>query len=130
VRDQYGWVPKEGTAIVRDPSGTTRWWTFAGLRSNSGLAAVLGPLSGGADRAENLSIPLDSGADVEKLRERLSSTQDFESIEIPVDEDALKAMKFSDCLPLALAKRVISTRMVDEGHIRTCINEPIRAATL
>lgn len=37
IRNDLSWIDATTTAIVRDPAGATRWWTFAGLRANTML---------------------------------------------------------------------------------------------
>ena len=130
LRDQYGWVSQEGTSLTVDTSGGTRWWTFAGLRANTTLAAALSSLAEGPGRAENLSVPLQGHASANSLTGQLSRPEAIRSVDVPIDEEALKGMKFNECLPPAIAARVFRSRMVDETHARECAQGPIRSVSL
>ena len=44
VRQQFSWVDLDSTAVVRDSAGTSRWWTFAGIRANLMLGELIGRL--------------------------------------------------------------------------------------
>ena len=45
--EEFAWLDEGSTVIVRDTSGSSRWWTFAGFRANAALRATLGPLAEG-----------------------------------------------------------------------------------
>ena len=131
LRLDFSWVDDRGTAIVRDPAGTSRWWTFAGLRSNMVLGELAGPLRLPTSREHNLSIRLRDGVNAEKLRARLGDgPADAAESLFPVSDDAVDSLKFSGCLPTELAARTLMKRGSDTRSVETCLREPIGHVTL
>lgn len=131
VRDDFSWVDPDSTAVVEDGAGATRWWTFAGLRANTALGELLGPLRRQASREGNLSIRLRDRTGVEEVRRRLARV-DAAAWEpaVHVADDAVDALKFSACLPRAIAVRTLRARSADGAAARTCAAEPMRGVTL
>ena len=100
IRQTFSWVDDTGTAIVRDTTGASRWWTFAGLRANMMLGELIGPLRLPTSREDNLSIRLRDGASVEELKRRLDDVNvAAKEGAFPVTAAAVDALKFSVCLP-------------------------------
>ena len=69
MHQHFSWVDTTATAIVRDTSGASRWWTFAGLRANTMLGELIGTHRLPTAREENLSIRL-KGRDRRRRPER------------------------------------------------------------
>ena len=131
LRHDFSWVDDRGTAIVRDPAGTSRWWTFAGLRSNMALGELAGPLRLPTSRERNLSIRLRDGVTAEELRARLRhGPADTAEGLFPVSDDAVNSLKFSGCLPGELASHTLRKRGSDTRSVQRCLREPIRHVTL
>jgi len=42
-----------------------------------------------------------------------------------IDADAITALKFSDCLPPALAQRMLQVRAMDVAGVRDVFSEPV-----
>ena len=59
------------TIVERGTDGSSRWWTFAGLRANVELAARLTGLRDHVTQRDNLSITLSTDATVEDVRAAL-----------------------------------------------------------
>lgn len=111
LRDQFSWLPPDGLALVQEQSDRLRWWTFAGLLANTALAQVLaGPTS---PRPDNLSLVLPASS-----REALEALRSAPApIEPVVTEDAVKGLRFSDCLPADLATRTLAARARDDEAV-------------
>lgn len=131
VCEEFAWVDSSGTAVVRDATGASRWWTFAGLRANSTLGEMIGGLRREASREENLSIRLADGAAIDDLKKQLDqvSLEDRERA-FPLTEEALDSLKFSLCLPRELARRTLRERGSDPQAVAECLSEPIRDVTV
>ena len=129
IRDDFSWIDATGTAVVRDPAGAARWWTFAGLRANTTLGQLIGPLRQSRSREENLAIRLADGATVEDLKSRLGDADATGNV-VPVTDAAVDSLKFSACLPRELAVRALRARGSDPGAVRACRGEPIRQVVL
>ncbi len=127
LREDFAWVDDTTTAVVRGPAGASRWWTFAGLRANTALGELIGPLRQPASREDNLSIRVVDDADVEALGNALRRAAAEGPREVfPVADDAVESLKFSACLPRALARRTLRERGADRGAVEACLREPMR----
>ncbi|KAA0252885.1 MAG: DEAD/DEAH box helicase [Acidobacteria bacterium] len=128
LRQQFGWVPAEGTALVEESPGRVRWWTFAGLKANAALADALA--SGGATIAsrDNLSIAVlapalpDVSARVGRLREAGAALEPTSLV-----ADAVDGLKFSDCVPRDLALAILRRRLSDSDAVARVLGEPVLA---
>ena len=131
IRGSFSWVDAAGTVIVRDTTGASRWWTFAGLRANTTLGNVIGTLRLPTTREDNLSIRLRDGVGVEELRRRLdAATVEATQGALPVTDEAVDSLKFSACLPRELAARTLRVRGSDPSAVHSCLQEPIRQVKL
>ncbi len=132
LQQNFSWVDTTGTAVVRDPAaGTNHWWTFAGLRANTSLGQLTGPLRLPVSREDNLSIRLRDDVGVEDMRRRVGDRPtDTIGDVFPVTTDAAESLKFSSCLPEELALRTIHQRGSDAQGVRRCLEEPIRSVVL
>ena len=131
VRQQFSWVDLDSTAVVRDSAGTSRWWTFAGIRANLMLGELIGRLRLPTLREDNLSIRLRDGTTVEDLKRRLAEERDEVTAKaFPITEHAVDALKFSACLPKQLALRTLQERGHDPEGVRACRRSPIQSISL
>lgn len=131
IRQDFSWVDATDTAMVRDRTGANRWWTFAGLRANTVLGELSGPLRLPTAREDNLWIRLRDGVGIEELKLRLHrATSDATAGVFPIADDAVDSLKFSACLPRKLAARTLRQRGSDARGVRACLREPIRQVTL
>lgn len=113
---------RRGHGSVVIESTRARWWTWAGQRANSSLVDALGDLA--ASAGDDLSIGLDPGrASTAAVREALG---DLDPDDLPtpgIAADFADNMKFSDCLPDALALEVARQRLVDPAGVRRALEE-------
>jgi ATP-dependent helicase Lhr and Lhr-like helicase len=128
LRREFAWVEDGTTAFVREEGQPPRWWTFAGLRANRVLAAHLPGLSEPAPRADNLHVRLSPCTDAEALRAAIALLP--QALEPAIDLSTLAGLKFSECLPDALATRVLLRRESDHAGVQRCISAPLRTAIL
>jgi ATP-dependent Lhr-like helicase len=126
LRAEFAWVEEGHTAVVREASGRTRWWTFAGLRANTALSGFLGQLADSSGAWGNLAITLVPDVKGNDLQSRLGGAS-LEAIiaEMPVSDAAIEGLKFSVCLPPLRARQVLRSRLVDVEGIRSCLEQPI-----
>ena len=111
LRNAMPWVDEQSTTVVRSGSETL-WWTFAGLLANQMITLALGDLSETPATADNLAIALKAGTDAKAVQERME-TATLERIAPVRPDDAMDALKFSSCLPLPLATRLLAARLED-----------------
>lgn len=135
TRDAFSWVEAGDTAVVRERSGASCWWTFAGLRANTVLGELLGEVRLAGAREENLSIRLRDGAGAGDVKERLAGLAraagaDAAQDAFPANDDAVESLKFAACLPRTLALRTLRARGSDREAVRACRREPLRQVVL
>jgi ATP-dependent Lhr-like helicase len=104
-------VDSAGPVITRE-GADVRWWTWAGFRANTTLAATLSDLTDQRQRFDDSGIRMRTdltrdmwAAGVADAAERLCLPE--------VDERALAGLKFSDALPLRLAESTLAARLAD-----------------
>jgi ATP-dependent Lhr-like helicase len=124
LRERFFWVKEGRTTLERDSDGRLSWWTFAGLRANTTLAHHLTPLRDQTGQRDNLAIALRPTTTLDELKQLIST---FGSRPTPVEiaADALDGLKFSACLPVALAKQVLARRLTDADAVRSTSTEPV-----
>lgn len=128
LKTDFSWIDEESTALVRK-GGTTNWWTFAGLRANAMLMVLLGDLVDAPSAPDNLSLQMKSQVDSQVVQRALDGVR-ADSSSIPVSEKALKELKFIECLPTALANRMLSERAADALGLIGTMNVPCRDVTI
>jgi ATP-dependent Lhr-like helicase len=129
LRNEMTWVDDQSTAIVRDSSGETQWWTFAGLRTNAMLAVALGDLVSATQVQDNLALPLRGSVRAEDVRQRLSEV-DVSKVLPPVSRQALDDLKFGSCLPQDLAVAMLGRRAAEAQALRAVVDETVRTVKL
>lgn len=111
LRDSYAWIEEGKTTLIIDNEGNATWWNFAGKLLNSAFKDVFADL---ADQvvAENECVTLRRIYLPEKLgssiREALN--RDNQNLAVLLEENFIKELKFSECLPQAEIDRELSER--------------------
>lgn len=129
LRREMAWVEDQSTAIVRDGEGVTRWWTFAGLRTNAMLSVALGDLVASPLVRDNLALPMRGSVRAEDLHERLAGV-DLSNVLPPVLPQALAELKFGSCVPQDLALAMLGRRSAEAQALRAVVAEPVRLVSL
>lgn len=115
-------VDADGTVVTTHVGGT-RWWTWAGGKTNAVLTAALetvDPDLVGEERShDNRQIGLAADAPVADIRAALSQARELVDgngvarLRPFVSQRAIDEMKFSDMLPPRLAQQTVQERMSD-----------------
>ncbi|MEU1594615.1 DEAD/DEAH box helicase [Streptomyces sp. NPDC005708] len=118
-----------GTVITRRPEGEVHWWTWAGHRANSTLAATLAPVVSPQQRTHAHCIRLRDDLTRQDWVNAVADTKD--GLSLPeVDGQALRGLKFSEALPPRLAEATLAARIADAEGARLTLAEPVRFITL
>ena len=127
LRQGVPWLREGGTTLVSDGESST-WWTFAGSHANAAIAAGLAQLGCRHVDHDNLSVTIDDVLPPEQLRSSIEAIRGRNPGDLvaPVSEEAIGQLKFSSCLPMDLARRVLELRMADEPAIRSVLSESVR----
>ena len=125
LREDAPWAGRDGTVLV-DDGQRRRWWTFAGLRANVTLAVELGAARGDG-RVDNLGVPI-AVTSATELRTLLakSLTPGFElKTDHPFARELAEQLKFTECVPDALALQEANTRLRDHIAVTAVLSSEI-----
>jgi ATP-dependent Lhr-like helicase len=114
-------VDQDGTVLQRG-SDMDLWWTFAGTKANSSLAAALG--AAGIEARSNAESVTLRNSDVAVLRSLKDSLSDG-SAQLTIDQAALDGLKFSAALPQQLAVRTLAERGSNHPRASSVAEGPI-----
>jgi ATP-dependent Lhr-like helicase len=130
LRAEYAWLPVEGTALIHEAPRKWRWWTFAGLRANATLAHDLARRGLALLGRNNYSLALagEGGAALlaAAIRELAAQSEPLRAA-LP-GEEAAAGLKFSFCVPQALARETLRQRWSDPGAVAVVLGEPVVVA--
>jgi ATP-dependent helicase Lhr and Lhr-like helicase len=120
LRGGFPWIELERTALVQTPDGTLRWWTFGGFRANLTLIPKLAELARCSIRIDNFALRFEDGVGLEAAEEaiRKLTNVDAQALRPWIDESALTGLKFSACLPVEMATRLLAERLADTDGAR------------
>jgi len=120
LRDEYPWVSPDSTSLVLMPNGQVRWWTFAGGVANTLLADALKPHCD--VKSDNLSLSFPTASSVDMVVGWLNGLQPENIKPIPAS-DAMKNLKFSECLSPGIASEVFTSRFDDRAGVVQALEE-------
>lgn len=126
ARFDMPWCHADSTAVVPSGPGVCEWWTFAGLRANATFAEAF-TAQGIKATAENFSIKVNTEASelqAATLDQVLESALGLWPASLGVK--ALDHLKFSDCLPPALAQEMLRARLSAHSGVKRVADEPVR----
>lgn len=103
----------EGPIITRDEKGRFRVWTYGGTRLNRWLSYQLRAIAG-ASRQDDLGVDVRRDP-TELMRGRLDRSVELSDSEV---DQRRGEVKFSECLPRSLLKRVLIQRTYGERSSR------------
>ena len=132
TRSEFPWLTGESTHLVRSSNDRLLWWTFAGLFANSAIAEAVRVQNIQVGKVDNFVIALDADTPRELLDIALKEVcaLDGTSLRSPVSNRAVSEMKFSECLPPALAVKVLSERMTDAPAIVKTLGRVVKRTVL
>jgi ATP-dependent Lhr-like helicase len=118
----------DASAVVTGPDDGTKWWTFAGQNVNSALAPALANIIQVGTTSDNLSIDFGRPPSTDALQRAIDElrTRDPATLVPEVSPDAVAGLKFSECLPLALALNALATRRRDQAALSQLLGAAAR----
>ena len=114
-----------GGTVIAHAGSDVSWWTWAGFRADSTLAATLSELVDGAARVDDVSIRLRNDVTPDMWRTATSDAVERLCL-AEVDEDAVDGLKFSEALPRRLAVATLAARLTDLRSASQVLGEPVR----
>ena len=126
--EQSATVSGTGNVVTADAARGRRWWTWAGARANAQLASAIALAAPGVVdaslRIDNRYILLREDARSQDLQAAVAAVAKPGALEkgvVPVDDEALKQLKFSELLPPELARSCLAARGTDLGGARSTL---------
>ena len=131
LRIDRSWVRRDMSTVVVASDGRSRWWTFAGTRANTWLAALTGSVRREVSAYDGLSIMLDPGTDSTAIRAVVGQVA-FPDIEMAgwISDEAIRSLKFSDCVPTGLAELEVAERLRDDRLVVSTLEQQIATYVL
>ena len=131
IREEYGWLDRAKTSVVRDSSGV-RWWTFGGTLAN---ACFTNALAGSrcAARFDDFSVSMgegEGGAEQAVMRILGAARQDAVMIPEELAETMADKLKFIDCVPPALRYKMMAARQTPNEELHRIANQPVTTVVL
>lgn len=125
TRRDYLWLEPGKTALRSRPDGLLEWCTFAGAKANACLAETLRGRGLELKRFDNFSVTLSSSSTAavsDAITQLRSGTW---PVQFPaVTDEAIEGLKFSVCLPEALARQVLKQRSADPTGVTFALQAP------
>ncbi|WP_328393919.1 DEAD/DEAH box helicase [Streptomyces sp. NBC_00390] len=114
-----------GGTLVTRVGDDVRWWTWAGYRANSTLAATLPSIADPVQRPSDSWVRLRE--DLTPALWRVARESAGDALVLPdVDRRAVRGLKFSAALPERLAVATVAARLADFEGARAALMEPVR----
>jgi ATP-dependent Lhr-like helicase len=128
IRADYPWLSTDGTVIVTEASGEVTWWTFAGKGVNATLASTLQARIEGKVGHDNFAVKVEAGVTPGDLDGLIADIRNQPAAELrpAIDPAAVATLKFADCVPPALAERMLQVRLRDADGTAAVLAEPTR----
>ena len=129
TRSQFPWIEVDNTVAVVDAGGRMTWWNFAGSRGNASLANELAQLTTGQVEHDSFSLTFESSTQFAELQNAVGElrTRDVLDLRPAVDDRAIEGLKFSECLPIDLAREMLQARLLDAHAVRVTLAQRLRS---
>jgi ATP-dependent helicase Lhr and Lhr-like helicase len=115
-----------GSVVETDArSDRRRWWTFAGLKANASLAAMLRKNDGVVPRFDNYFVEILGASGLVETQQLLEAVRVNGKWGESTDTDPPGKIKFWECLPDGLRAQFIRSRFTDVESAKKLLAEPI-----
>ena len=121
ARADHPWVDPKTTVIRPTEDGALQWWTFGGKLANGALGAVLGVGLDEPPFVADYYVEIAAGSlALPALAARLQALPNLtdDHLAVPIQDEAVQELKFAQCLPSALARRMLQEWSTDAAAIR------------
>lgn len=119
IRAEFHYVKADGhTLAVFQDDRSVDWFNFAGGVANDIISSHLARTVGMSCQPNDLALSFPEGTDPARLQEQLVSlTAQQIGKHASFDDEAVKALKFHECLPAPLQQVVLNSRLVDQEFL-------------
>ncbi len=122
LRETMNWM-EPGKTVFEYDSREIRWWTFAGDAANRTLCRLLKHhLQLNAHPGSLAIVFRNSISNPAEWVDRLQTALDFADT-LPIDDELLDGLKFSQCLPREIGESIIRKRFSDLETVKKVLGE-------
>ena len=128
TREHMPWLTADNTTVLAPHERGCCWWTFAGMRTNKAMLAILPSEVSKMGSCDDLAIRFGPELSVAALGQAIDDLRacSLDSLTPRIDEDAMQALKFSEVIPRELVLATLGGRLCDPASITTVLNGPLR----
>lgn len=132
VRRSYPWLERRGTVLTPAAREGLAWWTFGGWLANASLANAVRCSLGVPVRWTDLAVTVSAEVSLADLVAVVGELrrQDSASFLPRVSDQAIDGLKFSACLPRALAAEMVEERWNDPEAVSAVLAEELRVVEI
>ncbi|QDU98795.1 DEAD/DEAH box helicase [Lignipirellula cremea] len=128
IRHEFSWLRADSMVAVLAGGGQVEWWTFGGIRANATLAQVLAIETSSKVGHDSFTLTFESAVKLQDVESAIEAIRQCDVAEMrpAVDEAAIEGLKFSECLPVDLAKEMLERRLQESETTRRVLEENTR----
>jgi ATP-dependent Lhr-like helicase len=128
IRHEFAYLQSDSSVALLTGGGEAEWWTFGGNRANATLAQALSQETHSKVRHDSFTLTFESAVKLQAVERAIDAIrrQDVAEMRPVVDEGAIEGLKFSECLPVVLAKEMLERRLQDSEATRRVLEERVR----
>lgn len=132
MRFEYAWLSDGKSTATLGTENRVEWWTFAGTCGNATLAAALQPHLGVDVKSDAFKLSVGLPKTLTEVEAAIRALQgcDWDSVRPSVSDAAIDGLKFSECLPRPLARRVMEDRLRDPVAATFIASQPVSVLTM
>lgn len=113
IREEFSWVPIEGSVLRVSGTEATEWWTFGGTKANAVLQIALA--QAGCEGALRSGLKMDLTTTRQQFEIALDRIRK-DGVRFSADQasaEALDALKFGEVVPESILKAIVDERLFD-----------------
>lgn len=129
TRFQFPWLEVDNTAAIADTDGRMTWWNFAGNRANASFANEIARRMNSQVEHDSFSLTFESSTQFVELKNAVGELRerDVQDLRPVVNDRAIEGLKFSECLPIDLAREMLEVRLQDAYAVRETLAQKLRS---
>lgn len=114
-------------SVIFSDGANISWWTFAGEGANASLAAGLGESIEAAISYDGFALRFGREASLMAVQQGINDLRirTPESLLPRIDDAAIYGLKFSECLPVEIARRMLQRRLQDVEGTRFILQQGV-----
>ena len=128
IRYEYPWLQSDSSVAVQASGAEVEWWTFGGIRANATLARQLSDETNQPVKHNSFTLKFHASLKLQDAEAAINTikTRDVAEMYPAIDEAAIDGLKFSECLPVDLAIRMLERRLQDRPATQHILEQEIR----